>query len=132
MHETTGQRALRGLYSLAIRLALPFSLYYLIWRGLRQAQYFQRWSERFALYRTPALPGCLWVHAVSVGEVNAAAPLVEALRERHPESALLVTTTRPPDRTVARCGARGEQGTCSTTCRVQWQIPPHFQPRLRW
>ena len=58
MHaEPTGHRALRGLYSLVIRLALPVSLYYLIWRGLRQREYFDRWSERFALYRVPGLDG---------------------------------------------------------------------------
>ena len=80
MHESWGHRALRGLYSLVIRLALPLSLYYLIWRGLRQREYLDRWSERFALYRGPGLQRCLWVHAVSVGEVNVAAPLVAADR----------------------------------------------------
>jgi 3-deoxy-D-manno-octulosonic-acid transferase len=96
MHEPFGHRALRGLYSLAIRLALPLSLYYLIWRGLRQREYFDRWSERFALYRGPRIDeGCLWLHAVSVGEVNAAIPLVDALRARFPERRLLVTTTTP-------------------------------------
>ena len=95
MKETPGQRALRGLYSLVIRLALPASLYYLIWRGLRQREYFDRWSERFALYRGGAGADCLWLHAVSVGEVNAAIPLVEALRARFPGRALLVTTTTP-------------------------------------
>ncbi len=95
MHEPLGHRALRGLYSLVIRLALPVSLYYLIWRGLRQSEYFDRWSERFALYRGAPIADCLWLHAVSVGEVNAAIPLVEALRARHPGRALLVTTTTP-------------------------------------
>jgi 3-deoxy-D-manno-octulosonic-acid transferase len=95
MHEPLGQRALRGLYSLVIRLALPASLYYLIWRGLRQREYFDRWSERFALYRGTPCADCLWLHAVSVGEVNAAIALVEALRARHPGRELLVTTTTP-------------------------------------
>ena len=95
MHEPLGHRALRGLYSLVIRIALPASLYYLIWRGLRQSEYFDRWSERFALYRSEPIDDCLWLHAVSVGEVNAAIPLVNALRERHPQRALLVTTTTP-------------------------------------
>jgi len=95
MHEPLGHRALRALYSLVIRIALPLSLYYLIWRGLRQSEYFDRWSERFALYRGEATADCLWLHAVSVGEVNAAIPLVDALRGRHPGRPLLVTTTTP-------------------------------------
>lgn len=95
MHEPVGHRAMRGLYSLVIRLALPISLYYLIWRGLRQSEYFARWSERFALYRGARVRACLWIHAVSVGEVNAAVPLVAALRKRYPDQELLVTTTTP-------------------------------------
>jgi 3-deoxy-D-manno-octulosonic-acid transferase len=95
MHDPVGHRAMRGLYSLVIRLALPISLYYLIWRGLRQREYFDRWSERFALYRGEGLAECLWIHAVSVGEVNAAAPLLEGLRQRHPGHTFLVTTTTP-------------------------------------
>jgi 3-deoxy-D-manno-octulosonic-acid transferase len=95
MHEPLGHRALRALYSLVIRLALPLSLYYLIWRGLRQSEYFDRWSERFALYRSEPIADCLWLHAVSVGEVNAAIALVNALRAAHPGRPLLVTTTTP-------------------------------------
>ena len=95
MHEPLGHRALRALYSLVIRLALPLSLYYLMWRGLRQNEYFDRWSERFALYRSEPIADCLWLHAVSVGEVNAAIPLVNALRAAHPQRPLLVTTTTP-------------------------------------
>jgi 3-deoxy-D-manno-octulosonic-acid transferase len=95
MHEPLGHRALRALYSLVIRLGLPLSLYYLMWRGLRQNEYFDRWSERFALYRSQPIPDCLWLHAVSVGEVNAAIPLVNALRQAHPQRPLLVTTTTP-------------------------------------
>jgi 3-deoxy-D-manno-octulosonic-acid transferase len=51
---------------------LPASLYYLIWRGLRQSEYFDRWSERFACTAASRSTDCLWLHAVSVGEVNAA------------------------------------------------------------
>ena len=95
MHEPPGHRALRALYSLVIRLALPLSLYYLMWRGLRQNEYFDRWSERFALYRSEPIPDCLWLHAVSVGEVIAAIPLVNAVRLAHPQRPLLVSTTTP-------------------------------------
>src|SRR5690606_26471252 len=37
----------------------------------------------------------IWVHAVSVGESIAAAPMIRALQERYPERAIVVTTTTP-------------------------------------
>lgn len=133
MHEPVGHRALRGLYSLVIRLALPISLYYLIWRGLRQSEYFNRWSERFALYRGERLPSCLWIHAVSVGEVNAAVPLLEALRERHPGQPLLVTTTTP----TGSARVRALWGDTVRHVYLPYDLPgavrnflSHFQPRL--
>jgi 3-deoxy-D-manno-octulosonic-acid transferase len=133
MQEPVSHRAWRGLYSLVLRLALPVSLYYLIWRGLRQREYFDRWSERFALYRGDGLPDCLWVHAVSVGEVNAAAPLVMALRARHPDCALLVTTTTP----TGSARVRALWGDSVRHVYLPWDLPgamgnflDHFRPRL--
>ena len=133
MHESTGQRLSRGLYSLATRIALPFSLYYLIWRGLRQREYFDRWSERFAFYQGAGLDGCVWLHAVSVGEVNAAVPLVAALRRRHPELALLVTTTTP----TGSARVRAVWGDAVTHVYLPYDLPgavrnflDHFRPRL--
>ena len=90
------ERLLRGLYSAALYLLLPVTVYHLIWRGFRQREYFQRWAERYAMYgHAPASDPVLWVHAVSVGEVNAAAPLVNALLREHPHARLLVTTITP-------------------------------------
>ena len=133
MQDSVDQRVLRGLYSLVIRLALPISLYYLIWRGLRQREYFDRWSERFALYRGERLGACLWIHAVSVGEVNAAAPLLEALRERHPGQAVLVTTTTP----TGSARVRALWGDTVHHVYLPYDLPgavrnfiEHFQPQL--
>src|SRR5690606_26318188 len=77
------ERALRGLYVAALYLLVPITVYHLIWRGFRQREYFQRWHERYAVYADAPQAATLWVHAVSVGEVNAAAPLVNALRARY-------------------------------------------------
>ena len=89
------ERLLRGLYSVALYLLAPITVYHLIWRGFRQPAYFQRWPERYALYRDPPRGRSLWLHAVSVGEVNAAVPLVNALRRGRPDLRLLVTTITP-------------------------------------
>src|SRR5690606_12741924 len=91
----TTERLLRGLYSTALYLLVPVTVYHLIWRGFRQEAYFERWSERYAHYATPAAPTPIWVHAVSVGEVNAVAPLVDALLSAYPGQRLLVTTIPP-------------------------------------
>ncbi|WP_297527474.1 lipid IV(A) 3-deoxy-D-manno-octulosonic acid transferase [Thiohalobacter sp.] len=85
---------MRRLYTLILYLALPLVFARLTWRSLRAPAYRQRWGER--LGRGPALPGRpLWIHAVSVGEVQAAEPIVRALLERHPELPVLITTTTP-------------------------------------
>ena len=101
---------LRGLYSAALYLLLPVTVYHLIWRGFRQRAYLLRWHERYARYGKAATDpaGHLWVHAVSVGEVNAAAPLINALLRQRPERRVLVTTITPTgsDRVKALWGER--------------------------
>lgn len=89
------ERPLRAAYSAALYLLAPVTVYHLIWRGFRQQAYFQRWSERYASYDAARRMRTLWLHAVSVGEVNAAVPLVAALRRARPDLRLLVTTITP-------------------------------------
>lgn len=89
------ERLLRVLYSTTLYLLAPITVYHLIWRGFRQPAYLQRWAERYAVYDDPPHTRTLWVHAVSVGEVNAAIPLVQALLRGRPDLRLLVTTITP-------------------------------------
>jgi 3-deoxy-D-manno-octulosonic-acid transferase len=94
--ERTIEHTLRGLYSAALYLLLPVTVYHLIWRGFRQRAYLLRWHERYARYGAATeAGGHLWVHAVSVGEVNAAAPLINALLREYPRRRVLVTTITP-------------------------------------
>ena len=86
---------LRGLYSVTLYLLVPITLYHLIWRGFRQRAYFQRWDERYASYSPAGAAAPVWLHAVSVGEVNAAAPLVNRLRAQRPDLRVVVTTITP-------------------------------------
>ena len=86
---------LRGLYSGLLYLLLPVTVYHLMWRGLRVREYFQRWGERYALYPQARQQPHVWLHAVSVGEVNAAAPVVNALRAQRPDLRWVITTITP-------------------------------------
>lgn len=102
MPAFSAARVQRGLYSLAMRLGLPLLLYHMVWRGLRYPEYFRRWDERLGVFTPLPVKPRIWLHAVSVGEVNAAAPLVEALQQRYPDHALLVTTITPTGSERAR------------------------------
>ncbi|HEX5960011.1 MAG TPA: lipid IV(A) 3-deoxy-D-manno-octulosonic acid transferase [Rhodanobacteraceae bacterium] len=86
---------LRFLYTLAMYLATPVIIWRLAARGFRYRGYFRRWRERFGRFPDPGLHGCVWVHAVSVGEVNAALPLIMALKRRYAPRAIVVTTVTP-------------------------------------
>ena len=86
---------MRKLYTFLLYLFAPLVLLRLAWRGLRTPDYWRRWPERFAFIEPPLGKRVIWIHAVSVGEVQAATPLVRALLEGHPEHSLLVTTVTP-------------------------------------
>ncbi|HEV7447963.1 MAG TPA: glycosyltransferase N-terminal domain-containing protein, partial [Steroidobacteraceae bacterium] len=74
---------MRYLYILAVYLAAPLISLVMLWRGLRDRSYWTSFRERFGFgERLP--PGSVWIHAVSVGEVQASAALVTTLRERYP------------------------------------------------
>ena len=86
---------LRLLYTLTMYLLTPVILYRLAARGLRYRRYLSRWKERFGFFPAPGFRNSSWVHAVSVGEVNAAAPLIRALMQRYPDQPMVVTTVTP-------------------------------------
>lgn len=127
------ERFLRGLYSAVLYVLTPITVYHLIWRGFRVHEYFQRWPERYASYSAPTPRIDIWLHAVSVGEVNASVPVVEALRRQHPQLRWLITTITPTgsDRVRALWGDQVQH------VYVPYDLPGavarflvHFQPRL--
>jgi 3-deoxy-D-manno-octulosonic-acid transferase len=90
------QRLAGGLYNAALYALLPLLLGRLVWRGVtRDGDYLRQLAQRFGWI--PAQPDTpsLWIHAVSVGEVRVAAPLVRELMTRHPGHRIVVTTTTP-------------------------------------
>ena len=84
----------RWLYSLALWLLTPAYMARLWWRGRAEPTYRKRMGERLGRYALPprrGQGGVVWVHAVSLGETRAAAPLVHALRTELPQMRLLLT-----------------------------------------
>ncbi len=92
---------LRFAYSLAVYIAAPLISLLMLCRGLKDRSYWRNFSERFGF--GPRLDGSgVWIHAVSVGEVQAAAPLVASLRQHFPDIPLIVTTLTPTGAARAR------------------------------
>ena len=88
----------RLLYNLLITVLTPLFLSRLFYKSLREPHYRRRWWQRFALglpARTRPGDRLIWVHAVSVGELLAVAPLIERLLTEWPDKAVLVTNTTP-------------------------------------
>ena len=124
---------MRTLYTALLRLALPLILLRLWWRGRREPGYRAGVPERFGHYELDAPPKLLWVHAVSVGEARAAAPLVRALTQALPDHHVLVTCTTAAGRETLK----QVYGETVLAAYLPYDFPEsvqsfleHFRPRL--
>jgi len=79
------------LYSLALYLLSPLLFLYLLLLGWRDRGYRVGWGQRLGFWGPVAKPGGIVVHAVSVGEVNAAEPLVRRVMQRYPQLPITLT-----------------------------------------
>src|SRR5574340_1141966 len=87
----------RALYQLLLWLALPWIPLRLLVRGFKERGYWRHIPERFGWMGT--VPGnSVWIHAVSVGEARAAAPLVEKFLAQMPAPPVLMTCMTPAGR----------------------------------
>ncbi len=93
---------LRGVYAIITYLLIPVVLVHLWWRSLSNPGYRERIGERFGFSRYRMSAAGIWIHAVSVGEVQAAAALVNALRDHYPDTPLVLTTMTPTGSQQAR------------------------------
>ena len=84
---------MRALYTLLLRLVVPLVLVRLWWRGRAEPLYREAVAERFGHYDGDRPEKLLWIHAVSVGEARAAAPLVRALAGAFGDHGILMTCT---------------------------------------
>ncbi len=110
---------IRTLYSITLYSLLPFQFFRLWQRGRKLPAYRQRWSERLGRIPRLSKKPRIWLHAVSVGEVNAAHPLIQTLLDEFPDHALLITTTTPTG---------SEQVTRSWGTRVEHYYFPYDLP----
>ena len=85
----------RLVYTILFTLCMPFVFLKLLWRGYKAPEYRPRKLERFGLFASPKLHNSIWVHAVSVGEVLAAEPIIRELQKRYPKKDLVVTSMTP-------------------------------------
>ena len=85
----------RSLYTLLLWLLLPIVLLRLVVKGFHSPTYRYRWAERFGYGPNYSDRFNVWIHAVSVGEVNAATPLITNLLNVRPDCRILVTTMTP-------------------------------------
>jgi len=74
---------------------MPVYAAYWIMRGIGNRSYRDRFGQRFGFGYPLITDGSLWIHAVSVGEVQASVPLVNAIAKQFPDRQLLVTTVTP-------------------------------------
>jgi 3-deoxy-D-manno-octulosonic-acid transferase len=91
----------RRLYSLLMVILAPAAMTVQLWRGFREPGYWRHVGERFGFGSIVGGSRGIWLHAVSLGEVTAAAALVRALRAHHPEIPFLLTTATPTGRARA-------------------------------
>ncbi len=91
----------RAIYTVLCWLVLPFVFLRLWIKGRNSVGYRHRWAERIGSYSTvfkqknKCNGPVLWVHAVSVGEVLAAIPLMKKLESSYPQHLILITTMTP-------------------------------------
>jgi 3-deoxy-D-manno-octulosonic-acid transferase len=96
------------LYSAALALVMVITLPYWLWQALRHGKYRAGFSERtgglpLRLRETKPVENCIWVHAVSVGEVMAVTPLVQTLQKKLGDTwRIVISTTTLTGQTLAR------------------------------
>ena len=124
---------MRRLYSLLMLALVPLLRWRLAQRGRLEAGYLQAIQERFGHYAQPPASGFVWIHAVSLGEVRAAAVLVARLRERLPDMRLLLThgtaTGRAEGAKLLQAGDIQSWQPWDTPAAVR-RFLLHFQPRI--
>jgi len=125
----------RTLYTLLFHLGLPLVALRLYLRARKAPAYGQRIAERFACKLAPMRQGGIWVHAVSVGESIAAAPMIRALLKTYPDLHVTLTCMTPTGSERIRAMFADEPRI--QHCYLPYDLPwaagrflDHVRPRL--
>lgn len=94
---------MRYIYSLILYLLTPLLPLYLKKRGRKNSDYNNNWHERFGLNLKNTIDKpIIWIHAVSVGEIRAAARIIKLFEDKYPQYQVLVTQMTPTGRATAK------------------------------
>ena len=109
----------RWFYTAVLYLIMPLIMLRLVLRSRKIQGYGRRWNERFGYVQSSQKKKMIWLHAVSVGETIAAAPLVKSLQTTYPACELMITTMTPTgsDRVKALFGDSVEH------CYAPYDLP---------
>ncbi len=88
-------------YSLLLGLVTVPAIFYTVWQAWRYKDRYHL-TERLGIANYTGGPVDIWLHAASVGEVNAVIPLVELITQRHPHLSILFTANTPTGGMTAR------------------------------
>ncbi|OGT24307.1 MAG: 3-deoxy-D-manno-octulosonic acid transferase [Gammaproteobacteria bacterium RIFCSPLOWO2_02_FULL_38_11] len=88
---------LRHVYTLLLYLIFPFIWLRLLWRAKKAPAYKQHWKERIGLLPFQLNQKSIWIHAASLGEANAATPVIRFL-QMHYKMPLVLTAMTPTGR----------------------------------
>ena len=123
----------RFFYILLLYALLPLVFARLWRRSAKEPRYLENLAERFGIHSGKPIRGAVWLHAVSVGETRAAAPLVERLARAYPDAPILITCMTPTGRETAE----KLYGSFATVRYLPYDYPfavkkfiRHFRPRL--
>ena len=89
---------MRTFYNILFLVFFALSSPYYFWRMRRRGGWRQNFGQRFAIYDSPLKQALtnrhvIWIHAVSVGEVNLCTQLIRALEPRVPNVKFVVSCT---------------------------------------
>lgn len=86
---------MRLMYHTLTYILLPFLVLFWFAKSLLNKSYLDRLTQRFGFGYPKLNSGSIWIHAVSVGEVQASIPLVNELKQHYPYKEIIITTVTP-------------------------------------